>query len=1163
MQAVPCEASRARKRVGFAMLCREIKSEAVSAAGDTSQTSRVVLEVLQAAKVAAPAPAPDGTEPVPRDLAVFDHGDLADPERAEALRLIFVRWEGTDGLGGCVAGPRRRGRARRFSSAGRPANGANEAEDDEGTMSARAPREPQTAFAAVLPRRGEGTSRRDKKNASLFGHVPDGATVRVRRMRVPGLRGASASAGGCSLDASVPRETCELRIASASERGARRPETLVALERLTPAEDADEGDADDGWLGAETRCVFEPAGGVDEPADATLESARADAPVPDPKARTTKVVFHYLYHRGKLRKTESTVGMTCPLCLHDADNFDALGLHMDACHGRFKFAFFPGGDVAPRRGNIGRPPKNAKSGDDAENASNSSAPLVTLIVPRPGPADPAVHVMCREEDENAREQAEQDEWEWFHEHGGWYTGNRARRERFLEPPEPPKSDAADASKKNASGARAASEPPSEPGASRGARAAIPAIHGATVPEEPRPTPSAPGEGVGASAGPEGAPAPAPAAAAPPLEELVSPVGGAVPAGAVVPGAPTRKEMLPTYAVKQFVFASRRYPLRAEARAALAAAHREEVARARALRRAEEEALVKARHRAKRVEAQTNRRRREREEQLARDESRLREHSAQHQIHRRLLLQLAKHREAAAVAARLDPRRALEGVSGMAHLGNLGLYPGFIQNPGGGLGGLAGLAGVPAGIPRGVPGIPGGVGFVPERGYSEEILRQMRVRELQANERLLRLEIERVTAEQNARGGATLAVAEQARRHALQPHATRYPRNDDDDDDDDAPVASASPFADRDAAMSLLATAATAARARQSRAEPPPPQAGQAGQVGQVGQVGPGPGAKEKRPLSDAAGPSSKEKRHKSRGDDPKGGVSVDAIIAKINRDLAVRAAEGSKALETEPLPSREGTDAAAGKRRAREDEPNEVFARKPSKDPVAGPGHVGAARKGKANAKSAAAEGKNVAGAKETLPSSSNANATGMKSDKNAASRDGHGVAPPGTAYHARTAMPMAREPGDEFGPARDSDDEEDALQWALEDYRRLVDFTDVQREEKVFMHEWNAFVKQFRPVGDRALPAALEAFAHYRGEAMSRSKTFKRLFALHLLNAFEFGVIPAGTIDACMRVVESYGLGKGAARRVVPGIGGAVGIPGIGDVPDGGVPGTSGARKP
>ena len=82
------------------------------------------------------------------------------------------------------------------------------------------------------------------------------------------------------------------------------------------------------------------------------------------------------------------------------------------------------------------------------------------------------------------------------------------------------------------------------------------------------------------------------------------------------------------------------------------------------------------------------------------------------------------------------------------------------------------------------------------------------------------------------------------------------------------------------------------------------------------------------------------------------------------------------------------------------------------------------------------------------------------------------------------------------------------------------------KRTRRRSCNEWNAFVKQFRPVGDRALPAALEAFAHYRGEAMSKSRTFKRLFALHLLNAFEFGVTPAGTIDTCMRIVESSRVG-------------------------------------
>ena len=291
----------------------------------------------------------------------------------------------------------------------------------------------------------------------------------------------------------------------------------------------------------------------------------------------------------------------------------------------------------------------------------------------------------------------------------------------------------------------------------------------------------------------------------------------------------------------------------------------------------------------------------------------------------------------------------------------------------------------------------------------------------------------------------------------------------------------------------------------------------------------------KRPSPPPASPTSQKKRHKSRGaGSPRGGVSVDAIIAKINRDLAARAAAGSEPLETSANAKRES---AKGKALLY--------------PPAAAP--AGAARKGKIpNAESAAAkEKKRDAGARAAPSLLGSAAALPGKNKTDGeifGDGDGHGVGPPSTAYHARTAMPMAREPGSGVGPTRDSDDEEDALQWAREDYRRLVDFDDIKADEKTFMHEWNAFVKQFRPVGDRALPAALEAFAHYRGEAMSKSRTFKRLFALHLLNAFEFGVTPAGTIDTCMKIVESYGSGKGKARRAVPGIGGAIGIPGIGD---------------
>ena len=130
---------------------------------------------------------------------------------------------------------------------------------------------------------------------------------------------------------------------------------------------------------------------------------------------------------------------------------------------------------------------------------------------------------------------------------------------------------------------------------------------------------------------------------------------------------------------------------------------------------------------------------------------------------------------AVAARRLDPARTLEGVPGMAHPGNSGVYPGFA--PAGGLG-------FPRGIPGNVPGItgavlpsaiPGGVRFVPEPGYNQEILRQMRLRELEATERLMRLETERAAAAQDVRGAAALAVAEEARTR------TRNPQNDDDDD----------------------------------------------------------------------------------------------------------------------------------------------------------------------------------------------------------------------------------------------------------------------------------------------------------------------------------------------------------------------------------------------
>ena len=77
---------------------------------DAGRAGRAIYEILQAAKVAVPALASAGTDPNaaggPRDLAVFDHEYLSDPEKVVDMQVVFVRWEEMDGLGGCVAGPR-------------------------------------------------------------------------------------------------------------------------------------------------------------------------------------------------------------------------------------------------------------------------------------------------------------------------------------------------------------------------------------------------------------------------------------------------------------------------------------------------------------------------------------------------------------------------------------------------------------------------------------------------------------------------------------------------------------------------------------------------------------------------------------------------------------------------------------------------------------------------------------------------------------------------------------------------------------------------------------------------------------------------------------------------------------------------------------------------
>ena len=146
------------------------------------------------------------------------------------------------------------------------------------------------------------------------------------------------------------------------------------------------------------------------------------------------------------------------------------------------------------------------------------------------------------------------------------------------------------------------------------------------------------------------------------------------------------------------------------------------------------------------------------------------------------------------------------------------------------------------------------------------------------------------------------------------------------------------------------------------------------------------------------------------------------------------------------------------------------------------------------------------------------------------------GVGPPGTFYHAKTCLPVERNKNvppynsvGSVGSDADSDDDEDLHTWAKEDLRHLSDFEDVAPLEKRFMHDWNVFVRRFRPCADKEVPDCLSAFARFKGKDLAGNRQLRRLFTLHLVNAYDFGVIEARVIDDVLKVVEEQ---RGDVKR-------------------------------
>ena len=852
-----------------------------------------------------------------------------------------------------------------------------------------------------------------------------------------------------------------------------------------------------------------------------------------------RVAFHYLYHNSRMHKTEVMDGFTCPFCLSVSFDFACLTRHLESWHQKFNFIY------------------------DLEGVKELKN---------------TVRVQCREEDEQTLD--EDEEWEWFHKHGGWYVGcNQPRRvpaalvDRVkTEVEELPAIPA-----KKAEPEKTRTEANAEARAGAGAKGGgLSKMHDA-----PREDPADVSNANEAPGSEEAG-----------NEEYVP-----------------HKQMLKKYTNKEFVFASRRYPLPTLTYQKMAQAHKEEMRLLRQERKHEQKLMEKQRQRLKRQQAQFNRRQRERREREEHFEETMRQKTEEAEMHRLFARQVTHDSLAregmsgmfGGVSMQALELQALAAYSGLPGIGFPAPGSGFgVANPGGlsdlmnpYAGGVGYQGNVNhAGLVGALRGGFGALGSRPGQPVSAAEIREFQAEQhrrrllvepqiaLLENEQQMRrnalfgendrpaharlhqaLEAARdtlaaaaatanaatVAVSPSSPAGGELVTREQqlqpnpqpqtqhvgsgsdlagvghqnlpgygaaAAREGFQPPTQReqlgvtrgeisgMPPNEappeNEEDDDDVPIIELTKPRKRRKRIGLDDGRDSTPRGDLNSGDGAGPSSGLGPGLGRrLGAGGSGDGdditIADLAAVADLAANASPSPLVKARPakaprremaavnrSDALAHMSVDSIIATVNRNLASKSQAKEEAVEPKP----------------------ERVRKKPGPKP------------GSKNRKRLAAEAAAAAAAGEA--------GTSQGARGNLAAKETGGIGLPGTFYHARTYVPVAP-PAPGRDPMPDSDDDEDLQGWAREDLRRLSDFEDVVHAEKAFMHDWNVFVRRYKLYADRELPATYEAYAHYRGAKMVEDPMLRRLFTLHLVNAFDFAAVPPEVVDRTLRVVDSY----------------------------------------
>jgi len=132
-----------------------------------------------------------------------------------------------------------------------------------------------------------------------------------------------------------------------------------------------------------------------------------------------------------------------------------------------------------------------------------------------------------------------------------------------------------------------------------------------------------------------------------------------------------------------------------------------------------------------------------------------------------------------------------------------------------------------------------------------------------------------------------------------------------------------------------------------------------------------------------------------------------------------------------------------------------------------------------------------------------------------------------GRYYHSRTCLPMSKKifKKEDKSAIPDSDDDEKEQEEMLdkEDALFIDEYVDVAQVEKDFFRMWNKHVRKYCAMANRQMPDCTSSFMYVHKERLVKDRQMRKLFHLHLMNMYDFGVLSGKVIQVLVAKMNEF----------------------------------------